>query len=306
MKHYRHFVALSALIALSWLLVAPASAWWPRGHAIIAKGALKALPADVPAFFRDGGDTVGHLSYDPDVLKARETPALRSSEEPEHYLDLELLGGKPVPRTRYEYYKLCSELGQEPTKVGTLPYSVTEWTERLTVAFAEHRKWPKNPIIRMKTLVYAGMLAHYAGDLCMPLHTTVHFNGRAKPDGTSPRTGIHERLDSLIERLDLKPEQLARDLQVAAEPNVLGAVVHEIDQSHRLVEKAYSIEDKLPPRNESAPWTPNPEATGFGTERGRAAVRFLATLYATAWKNSEMVKLPAWLEREALTGGVGN
>jgi hypothetical protein len=96
----------------------------------------------------------------------------------------------------------------------TLPYAIAEWTERLSIAFAEHRKYPANPYIQNKCLVYAGFLAHYAQDLCMPLHTTIHHDGRANPDGSTPKTGIHPRVDSLVEKLDMQPAQLAANQRV--------------------------------------------------------------------------------------------
>src|SRR5437764_832460 len=54
-----------------------------------------------------------------------------------------------------------------------------------------------------------GILAHYAGDICMPLHTTVDYDGRVTADGRSPHSGIHAKVDSLIEKLPLRPEDLA-------------------------------------------------------------------------------------------------
>ncbi len=282
---------------LSLLAANPSQAWWPKGHAVIARGALKALPAEVPAFFRGAGELVGHLSYDPDVQKNRATPTLRAAEDPEHYLDFELLQGKPLPKTRYDYYRLCSQLKVDPTNAGTVPYSITEWTEKLTVAFAEHRKWPTNMSIQTKCQFYAGILAHYAGDVCMPLHTTIHFDGRAGADGKSPRSGIHARLDSLIERLDLKPEQLAMQQKPAAIPDLFAGVMAQIENSRSRIDRSYELEPRLPPQNEREAWTPNPEAREFGIERGRESVRFLASLYLTAWKNSEKLPLPSWLQR---------
>src|SRR5581483_6890740 len=95
------------------------------------------------------------------------------AEGPEHYLDSELLKDRPLPPTRYRFIALCAELNLDPSKVGLVPYAIAEGTERLAIAFAEHRKWPQNPYIQQKALVYAGRLAHYSCDLCMPLHTTI-------------------------------------------------------------------------------------------------------------------------------------
>src|SRR5437764_12308392 len=106
----------------------PAWAWWPAGHAILSKAAVKALPAEVPAFFREGGAMIGHCAWDPDVEKNRATPQLDDAESPEHYLDSELLKGHPLPATRYPFIALCAEMKLDPKAVGLVHYSTAEGT----------------------------------------------------------------------------------------------------------------------------------------------------------------------------------
>ncbi|HEY0076721.1 MAG TPA: hypothetical protein VGB77_21740, partial [Abditibacteriaceae bacterium] len=187
--------------------VLPAQAWWPKGHSLLSHAAILALPASrganegVPDFFRAGWQTIAHTTQDPDVWKNRDAPHLSDRESSDHYFDWEAFGDLKLPDKRSAYMALCLKNNLDPEEIGTLPYSLMESTEKLTLAFAEHRKWPQNPHIRLKCLVYAGQLAHYAQDLQMPLHVTIHHDGRAKADGKSPRSGIHTRLDSLIEKL---------------------------------------------------------------------------------------------------------
>jgi hypothetical protein len=279
------------------LLAAPALAWWPQGHSIIALAAVRALPAEVPSFFREGGPLIAHLAQDPDVMKDRETPNVNDAEFPEHFIDWELLQGKELPPTRYGFLKLCGSTGLDPKDVGLAPYAIAEWTERLTLAFAEHRKWPHNPHIRTKCLFYAGILSHYSGDLCMPLHTTIHYDGRVKADGKVPRSGIHARVDSLIEKLALEPRALAEGQRIEPVPVLFPAIVAQIQNSRKLIDRTYELEAQLPP--ERGTWTATREVREFGTERAREATRFTAALYLTAWRNSARVTLPPWLEREA-------
>src|SRR5438874_6115482 len=67
-------LVLALLVVLVAGVRTPAWAWWPAGHAILSKAAVKALPAEVPAFFREGGAMIGHCAWDPDVEKNRATP----------------------------------------------------------------------------------------------------------------------------------------------------------------------------------------------------------------------------------------
>ena len=283
-------------VAVIALAAAPGNAWWPQGHSMVAEAAVKALPGEMPAFFRQSAGMVAHMAQDPDVAKNRAAPALSDHEGPEHYIDWELLQGRPLPARRYEFLKLCAELKADPKHVGLAPYAIAEWTERLTVAFAEHRAFPKNPHIRTKCLVYAGILSHYTGDLCMPLHTTIHHNGRLRADGSSPNTGIHEKVDSLIEKIGFKREELTRGQRIEPVAALLPAIVQEIELSRSLIDRTYALEPQLPPA--SGAWTPSAEMRAYTLERARAATRFTAALYLSAWRNSATVQLPPWLERE--------
>jgi len=274
---------------------APAHAWHARGHERATRRAVAALPDDVPAFFRAAGNGIAQYANDPDSFTRPIGPDdLHKTESPEHYFDVERLGGKPMPTERYELLRFCFRNELHPSQVGLLPYAVTEWTRRLTVAFAEHRRWPDDKHIRRKALVYAGLLAHYAQDLCQPLHTTVHFDGRLNDDGASPRTGIHLKVDALLGKL---PEASAATRPAgdaeAIKPfdKLFPAVVAELMDSHKRVDAVYALEAKLPALEDPLP---GGRVAEFVKERMAASSRFTARLYLTAWRDSAKIELPAW------------
>ncbi|MHB1155719.1 MAG: phospholipase C/P1 nuclease family protein [Phycisphaerales bacterium] len=298
-------------------LTTAAFAWHEKEHhAITAMSARLLAPGStdaanpnglpgVPDWFLAGiADDAAQDSLDPDNFKNRAMPQLDSTEPPEHYLDyesLEAMGVPPgvMPRFRYDYYKLCYEHQLDPRKIGVLPWAVAEWQQRLTLAFAEHRKWPNNATIRRKCLVYAGLMSHYAGDLCMPLHTTMHHDGRVKThNDRSPRSGIHAKVDGLFRTFDYDPRKVLDGAQAEVYGDVWAAIREEFDRSHALVDRVYELADKLPPRNGH---TDDADVIAFGAERMKAGVTFIASLYRTAWVKSADVKLPDWLDREALT-----
>jgi hypothetical protein len=287
--------AMVILSALAVTLVAPLRAWFTPGHAMVTRAAVAALPREVPEFFRAGGWAVGHHSVDPDVMKSRGTPELRAVEEPEHYLDSELLQGARLPPDRWAYLALLQDRRISPTLIGTLPYAVHEGLQRLTMAFAEHRRWPDDPHLRQQALVYAGHLAHYAGDLDQPLHTTLHHDGRALPDHSSPRTGIHQLVDGLFEKAPIDPAALARGLVVGELADPWAAIQAEIDASHALVERVYALEPQLRTAGESGQYPP--PVVAFTEERFRATATFLANLFYTAWRRSATIELPSWHDR---------
>ena len=270
--------------------------WWSGGHGILTKAAVQALPDDVPAFFRAGEGMIAHCVYDPDISKNRGAPHVRGAEHPEHYLDLELLQDKPLPKSRYEFTQLCAELGIKPDTVGFVPYALAEWTERLAVAFAEHRKWPNNPFIQSKCLVYAGFVAHYAQDMCQPLHLTIHFDGWKQTDGSVLHKGIHEKVDGLIEYLPLDPSTLAKDQRIQPLDDLMAGIVEEFHGGYSLLNRVYELGDNLPSSRDKD-WERVPEVVNFATERAREATRFTAALYLTAWELSGKIKLEGWLDR---------
>ncbi len=283
------------LFACGWLAAVGASAWFVEGHRRVAIDAVGLLRASLPEFFREGAEVVGEGALDPDVWKAPAAPNLRDREAPEHVFDWEELEGREPPELRSQYVRLMAERRRDPAAVGFLPYRVLEDMERLALAFAEHRRWPEKPEIHSKVLLYAGLLAHYAADLVQPLHTTIHHDGRARPDGSSPHTGIHQEVDALFETVPFDREAAVVGLEVGALADPRRALLEVLAQSRGRVEEVYALEPLLasPPRGR--PW---PAAvTAFTGERYRAAVEWVASLYLTAWERSSTIELPRWLER---------
>jgi len=179
-----------------------------------------------------------------------------------------------------------------------LPYTITEWTQQLAMAFVEHRRWPDNPHIRAKCLVYAGILSHYTADLHMPLHTTVHFDGRASRGDEgydSPHTGIHAKVDALPTKLPYNRIFAEPLPEPTAAGHVFGFVMDQFHRSHRLVDRVYQLEDRIPEVPDLT--LDDPEVIAFTLDRTRAAARFTAEMVLTAWRMSADLETPFWLDR---------
>lgn len=286
------------------LLTSSVWAWHGGGHESITRAAVAALPPELPAFLREGAEAIAHSCVDPDTYRNPSSAQLGNSEEPEHFIDMELLEGKTLPATRYEYLKLCYEMKLDPRKVGLLPYAILEWTQRLTLALAEYRRWPHDPYIRAKCLYIAGILAHYSADLGQPLHLTIHFDGKAGPDGSSPRSGIHAKVDALIENLGLKADSVKVEPPQTYEA-LFPAILTEIQNNRALIPQVYAMESKLPAR-EARKATVDPQVQQWARDRLAWAGRFTANLFLTAWHDSEKVKFPRWLDSRRPTPGPGS
>lgn len=287
----------STVILLVCLLPNLAGAWHSQGHVLATKLAVEASQDIMPAFFGQGVETIKHCSLDPDVFKFRTDSRLLSRKEsPNHYFDLELFDDEALPETREDFWWWCLRHGQSTGKVGLLPYAIAETTYMLSIALAEHHRWPDNQAIQSKCLVYAGLLSHYAEDACMPLHATVDWDGRVLPNGQSPRTGIHSRVDGLLHRVP------GAD-QVTVDPNslpefdaLLEEVFAHIQETHALVEPLYALEEEIPTADEL--FEGPPELVTMVEEYLHRSARFTARLYVTALKKSELVTIPEWHVRE--------
>jgi hypothetical protein len=250
---------------------------------------VEAVPESLPEFFRYGGAEVARASRDPDLHRQRLLPQLRDQVYPEHYLDYEYLEGARLPETRYEYVGLLAERDLDGSRVGFLPYALVEGVQRLAVAFAQHRAEPGDFHLQAKALYSAGVVAHYAADLCQPLHTSIHHNGRALPDGSSPRTGIHHLVDSLLDRLgvEARPHTAAAEVRsFASDP--FAAVIERFLASHQLVDRIYELEAELEWEEGE---TASDEVRSLASQRFEEAVAFTASLFFTAWDLSTGLEL---------------
>lgn len=253
------------------VVAAPAVAWHARGHRAIAAGALSILPAELPAAFLASAESIAHHSVDPDVWRNRATPALTDATVPRHYVHLDEGDG---------------------VREGELERTVLELTERLTLTFAELRRRPDDPDLQAASRLTAGWLAHFAADLAQPLHTSIHHDGWALPDGSSPQAGVHATVDGLVERVVTDPAAAAAGLEPLAIEELEAALADELAASHAELDAAYAALDRIA----AAGGEVGDEATAFVCRRYRAAVRLLAGLYLHAWRRSAAIELPRWLD----------
>ncbi len=297
MNKIKHQITICTLILLS-SIISQCFAWIGEGHDSVTRRAINISKEKLPVFFSNGAAIAAHCSGDPDIFKILKGSQLKDRETPEHYIDIELLHGQTLPKTRKQFAQLCIECKTSPDKIGTVPYSIIEWTQRLTIAFAEYRKWPENEIIQLKCLVYAGNLSHYAGDLCMPLHTTINYDGRVTDNNSSsPETGIHLKVDALLHKIpDCNNQTKEENVQLTPYTDLWGGIMKELEMSHGQVEQVYAMENELPSLNE--PIKCGTKVCEFTKQKHQETSQFVGRLFLTAWADSEKVKMPVWNHRE--------
>ncbi len=281
-----------ALFACVW--ATPVQAWHYAGHYAVVDQTAPILEGRVPAFFIAGSNTISNCSGDPDTVKDLSPDLLKPLEAPEHFFDYERLGGNPrLPAKRLDFLRLCKERGIQASDVGYLPYAIMEWTERLKVAFAEHRHRPNDVAIQAKILVYAGHLAHYSADLSQPLHVTIHYDGRVGPNGQPSHTGIHNKVDALLGKAVFEPDVLKGIVPLRL--TNIAERVFAIVRDRAPIARVYEIESRLPAMAD--PIGGDPQVMAFCRDRLRVAVSLTADLFLTAWEDSANVVFPEWFDR---------
>jgi hypothetical protein len=275
--------AAVAAVTLAGLLVGVAPGWWVIGHGTITEAAANGLPDEMPAFFRAAGKSLAHLAGDPDRWKNREATFLKSTESPNHFLDLEDLEGNELPTDRFKGMQLMTRLRHDPDKTGLLPYAIMEGYDKLTVAFYDYRQEPGNPAVAMKCIVYAGTLAHYTTDAAMPLHTTRDYDGK-RVNGKMVQKGIHAKVDGFPEKNKFTPEEVCRGLEAHPLDDVWAAVNKFIKESHTHIDKCYELDAA------GAFDKPTDESRAFIMARCRAGAQFTMDVWYSAWLKS--AKLP--------------
>ncbi|MFC1765721.1 hypothetical protein ACFL6U_27060 [Planctomycetota bacterium] len=280
------------------LVTSPVWAWYAEGHRLITHRAVDILADPLPVFFIAGKETIAHCSVDPDVFKFKtDAGLLKDDEYPEHFFDLELFDDSVLPANRTDFFFWCLRNSVYIQKIGTLPYALGEETDRLTVAFAEYRRWPDNPVIQAKCLVYAGNLAHYAQDLCQPLHTTIDYDGRANDNGASPRTGIHAKVDALLGKLDAGRLPTITSTSIVVYDDLLSAILSEIQASHQQVDSVYALEAALPDADDSSLLNSDSDVGKFAHQCLHASAQVTASFFLTAWIKSETIEIPSYHQR---------
>ena len=302
---YRRFFPSSKILRKSTIaflailsLLSPAWPWGNEGHSAVNRVAAEKLPPEVPSFLRNAADQLAYLGPEPDRWRQPSELALKRSQEPDHYINLELIEGLTLPPDRYSFYrelevKRAQTPGHPddllPERVGLQPYITMEVFGRLVVAFREYRlavAEHRNPdFAEANAIFYAGWLGHYVGDASNPLHTTIHHNGwiGANPKGYTTANTIHWKMEGIFVAANFKQLQFA-DL-VPAQPELLKDPFQDymkyLRDSHQLVETVYALE----------------KAGGFdgaGTEASRDFIRhrlaagatMLRNLWYTAWVQS--------------------
>ena len=283
------------------LTAAPANAarWGEPGHRMIGEAAGRALPAEMPAFFRNAIADFAYLNPEPDRWREQGEvtldPALGIGGGYEHFVDFE---GVPdaafAAPTRYDYLLQLRAVNKDHT-AGLLVYRMLELTQTLRV---EWRLWraATDPAVKARIeariINDAGILGHYVGDGANPHHTSIHHNGWLgdNPKGYATDKRTHYRFESVYvaNHVTLGDVQPRVDATPKVFENVRASTLGYLRTTFAQLEPLYDL-DKAEAFDEKTRGAAHKE---FVVQRLAAGATMLRDLWVTAYVTSG-VPVPA-------------
>ena len=291
---------LGTLAVVSFVLFQshPAAAWGNEGHIYINRVAAQRIPASMPLFLRRAVVEIAYLGPEPDRWRSPTEFALKNSQEPDHFIDLERVSWlDPLPAGRYEFYRKLYEKRAAttehpddylPERVGLQPYITMEVYGRLKAAFREYRvlraAHKPTDAVQQAIILYAGWLGHYAADAAQPLHTTIQYNGWVgpNPNGYTTEHHIHGQFESDYVRANIAAKDFVPLVKAPERLNdPFADYIAYLKNSNSLVERVYQLE-----KAGGFTGKGSPEALDFTTHRLAAGAQMLLDLWYTAWTES--------------------
>ena len=277
--------------------------WGFLGHEMAAHAAVLALPASMPAFFRDARDQLVYLDPEPDRWRNFNMKEMEQAFSYDHYIDMENVptGALDAP-DRFTYLKALYDAGlPKPERdAGFLPYRILELYQRVVTEF---RMWrnetdpTRRGWIEQRIINDAGVLGHYVTDASQPHHSTIHFNGWRgsdalgnavpNPEGYSGGGDFHSRFERLFVEAHVTQADVNRHMPRSAPTDATGRsramVMEHIQESSDNVEALYRL-DRDVGFDPDGPL--NPETRDFAAERLASGGAMLSVLWWSAWNES--------------------
>ena len=297
-------LTLTAVAGVAW-------AWGASGHRIIGRVAVRALPADLPAFLKtsEAVDAIGEIAREPDRSRGAGQPH-DADLDPGHFVDLTedghvFIAGGPslaaMPRNRNDYDIALVKAGVDPFKAGYLQYNVMDGYQQLTKDFAHwraesaalkrgllapHRDWVVADVRRREALIIRdlGYWAHFVGDGSQPFHVSIHYNGWGdypNPEGFT-QDKVHGPFEGDFVIAHVKEADVAREMPPLAD---CGASIQACTASYLTATQAQVVPFfRLYKAGAFA--SASSEAKAYTLARVTAGAAMLRDLVVRSWRES--------------------
>jgi hypothetical protein len=212
----------------SLVIVVSFSSWGFLVHKTVNQIAIYNLPEPLRSFMFNHKQYLVYNAPRPDIRRNTD-----KTEATKHFIDLEKFGTNAANEMPMDWISAVKKYSEDSLKeYGWGPYNAIMQLDLLTKAFKSGNQ--------DSILFYAADLGHYIGDLHVPLHTTVNYDGQL-----TGQKGLHALWESTIPELVLDQYQLHNNHQAQYLKNPAAALWVDIRKAANLVPAMLAIEKEL-------------------------------------------------------------
>lgn len=167
------------------------SSWGFLVHRTVNQIAIYNLPEPLRTYFHQDKSYLVSNAPRPDTRRNTD-----KTEATKHFIDIEKFGPNAANNMPLDWASAVKKYSEDTLKeYGWGPYNVIMQLDHLTNAFKSGNQ--------DSILFYAADLGHYIGDLHVPLHTTINYDGQL-----TGQKGLHAMWESTIPELAMNQYQL--------------------------------------------------------------------------------------------------
>jgi len=215
------------LIAVSFLALG-LSSWGFLVHRTINQLAVYSLPEPLQSYFHQDQNYLVANAPRPDIRRNTD-----KSEATKHFIDLEAYGPNAANNMPLNWADAVKKYSEDTLlKYGWAPYLIINELDKLTSAFRSKNK--------DSILFYAADIGHYIGDVHVPLHTTINYDGQL-----TNQKGLHSMWESFIPELRIDQYQLYNAHKATYLKNPSEALWEDIRKAASLVPEMLAVEQEV-------------------------------------------------------------
>jgi S1/P1 Nuclease len=251
-------------IGLSFILIAGLiglSSWGFLVHRTIHQLAVYKLPTPLQSYFYENMNDLVENAPRPDLRRNSD-----KTEATKHFIDIEMYGPDAINNMPMDWASAVKKYTEDTLKkYGWGPYNAIMQLDNLTRAFKSKNK--------DSILFYAADLGHYIGDLHVPLHTSVNYDGQL-----TGQKGLHGLWESFIPDLTMDQYQLYNKHTATYLKNPAQALWKDIRHANSLLPAMFEKEKEV--TKQFTPETKYKMQMSYGRETKMYTKEF-ALVYAT-------------------------
>jgi hypothetical protein len=204
------------------------SSWGFLVHRTIHQLAVYKLPAPLQGYFYDNMKSLVENSTRPDNRRNTD-----KTEATKHFIDIEMYGPGAINNMPLDWEAAVKKYTADTLKkYGWGPYNAILQLDNLTKAFKSKNK--------DSILFFAADLGHYIGDLHVPLHTSVNYDGQL-----TGQKGLHSLWESFIPDLTMDQYQLYNKHNATYLKNPAQALWKDIKKANALLPEMLEKEKQV-------------------------------------------------------------